>query len=227
MVNKMPSYAHQIRLYVGYVGLKIGLGATAWMISLYCIFDNYISPNPISFWDYVFRNIVAGTADATFVCIGDILSTWIEKGNWKEHCWVGTRALWLAVFAVGTLWYPECDLAYYMAHGDLDLDNDMEFTAGEIFANFFVFFVFHQLVFKAVVRLQHAEWADHVIDFQVAIGGFFFYISYAFPISDAFLASLAAGVFTGVCAAVAGGMIVFVRWKTSPKTLEGTYQTVV
>jgi len=227
MENTKPSYSDQLRLYVGYVGLKIGLGATAWMISLYCIFDNYISPNPISDWNYVFRNIVAGSADATFVCIGDILSTWIEKGNWENHCWKGTRALWIAVFVVGGLWYPECDLAYFMAHGDVDLDNDPEFTAGEIFANLFVFLVFHQLIFKGVVRLQHAAWADHVIDFQVAVGGFFFYISYAFPISDDFLASLAAGVFTGVCAAIAGAIVVLMRWRNSPKKLDGKYAEVV
>jgi len=222
MDTGMPSYRSQLRLYVGYVGLKIALGATAWMISLYCIFDNYISPNPISFWNYVFRNVVAGTADATFVCIGDIISTWIEDGNWKKHSWVGTRALWVAVFVVGGLWYPECDLAYYIAHGDLDLDNDPEFTVGEIIANFLIFLIFHQLIFKIVVRLQKAAWADNVIDFQVAVGGFFFYISYAFPISDAYLASLAAGAFTGLCAAIAGGMVVLLRWKRSYGRLMST-----
>jgi len=227
MKNGMPSYRDQLWFYVGYLGLKIGWGATAWMVSLYCIFDNYISPNPISGWNYVFRNIVAGSADATFVCFGDIVSTWIDKGNLKEHSWVGTRQLWIAVFVVGSLWYPECDLAYYMAHGEVDLDNDPAFTAGEIFANLFVFLVFHQLIFKGMVRLQHAKWADHVIDFQVAVGGFFFYVSYAFPISDDYLASLAAGLFTGLCAAIAGGMVVLIRWKSIPKKLNGKYAEVV
>jgi len=225
MVTKMPPYAYQIRLYVGYVGLiKITMGVTAWMIFVFCIYDNYIS-TPISFWHYVLRNIVGGTADATFACIGDILITCIENGSLKEHNWAGTRALWLAVFVIGAIWYPECDLAYYIAHGYLVLDNAPEFTAGEIAVNFFIFFVFHQLIFKMMARLQHAAWADHVIDFQVAAGAFAFYVSFAFPISDLFVDSWVVGVFTGVIAAIAGALVVFIRWMISRKGPE-EYTTV-
>jgi hypothetical protein len=220
---RMPSFRDQLWLYVAFVGLKITMGATAWMISLYCIFDKFISPNPISDLNYVFRNIVAGSADAFFVGIGDLICTRIKKGNWKEHSWKATRELMLGVFVVGGLWYPECDLAYYISHGKVDLDNDPEFSAAEILANLLVYLICHQLIFKLVVRLQRAAWADHVIDFQMAVGGFFFYISYVFPISDLFLASLAAGAFTGLCAAISGAIVVFIRWTSGRKKLKGNF----
>jgi hypothetical protein len=86
-------FSYQLRLYIGYVGLKIFLGATAWMIAGYCIFDKFVSTDPISDWNYVLRNIVVGFADASFVAYADTLSTLIEEGTWKAHNWAGTGKL--------------------------------------------------------------------------------------------------------------------------------------
>jgi len=227
MKDQQSDLFYDLKVYVGYIGLKISLGATGWMIALYCIFDHFISPYPISTANYVFRNAVAGFADATFVCIGDVIVSWIEKGTLKYHNFVETGKLWIAVFIVGALWYPECDLAYYISHGDAIFDNYPVFTFREVLANFFVYLCFHQLIFKAVSRLMKAAWADHILDFQVGFGAAFFYVSYAFPISDDFLASVVAGFFTGLCAAIGGAGCVFIRWIFRKKRVESNYSEVV
>lgn len=211
MNHENINFLDQIKLYVWGIGLSVYLGSTA-LVETYCVFDDHISIYPVSNGIYVLRTIVAGFGYASFFTCGDILSTFLRTGRWKEQNWVGKGKLWVASCIVGTFWCPECDFAYYMAHGEFVLDTQPEFTAGEIASSFVVFLGLHQMIFKVAVRSMHAKWADHFIDFQVALAAFMFYLSSAFVERNSFVDSILVGSFTAFFAAISGAVFVLFRW---------------
>ena len=67
------------RLYFLYVSLfKLFMGATAWQYAAY-LYDGK-TPNQTGIGSYIFRAVLVGFADATFCCLGALISELIEKG---------------------------------------------------------------------------------------------------------------------------------------------------
>lgn len=198
---------YSFRLYILYVaGLKLFFGATAWQGAA-CIFDQNVKEQPqIAVNEYIIRCIVVGLCDATFCCMGAVLATLIEFKKMVHEDWVGTAQLWGAAFFVGFLWQIETDFAGFLAHrGNFPLDNEPTFSGLEIFCNLAVYSLVHSAAFGASCRALGAQWAEKVIDWQVGLGGFGFYLAGMIPLDGGAGTSFNAGAWTalgGVVAAI-------------------------
>jgi len=203
----------RFRLYICYVaGLKLFFGATAWEGALRAFDKIYISH--ISLRTYILRCIVIGVANATFSCLGAIFSNLAEFRKMNSEDWVGTFQLWGAAFISGFVWQPETDFAGYLSGGVFMMISPPTYSLKEIGYNFVVFAVAHTIIFSISCRTFQARWAEKIIDWQVGIGGFGFYVAAYFGLEGDLLVSFNAGAWTAAHGAVAAiPPLVYLWWR--------------
>lgn len=185
--------------YVLAVGLlKLFCGAFAWQGSAE-LFDYWVFPVqpgvPLGIYTeryqtkpglYLLRALFVGFCDTCFCTFGGLLAWLIEQRGCQILPDLGARrdlrCLWLAAFMVGFAWQFENDLACALhsattGHGFV-FPNNPDFSAAEVLWNLLVYGLLQSLIFRLSSRnLCRAAWAEGLIDVQVGLAGFGFYLA--------------------------------------------------
>jgi len=185
--------------YVLAVGLlKLFSGAFAWQASAE-VFDYWVFPLqpevPLGIYTaryqtkmglYLLRALFVGFCDTCFCTFGGFLAWLIEQRGRQFSPEAGTkhdlRCLWLAAFVVGFAWQFENDLACALhsattGHGFV-FPNNPHFSPAEVLWNLLVYGLLQSLLFRLSSRvLCRAAWAEGLIDIQVGLAGFGFYLA--------------------------------------------------
>ena len=105
---------------------------------------------------------------------------------------------------VGGMWQFETDLAcYFAAPSKGFIYVNALYTTKAVIFNFLIYATLHSFLFGAFCRAIGASWAEVMIDIQVGVGGFGFYIAgYYWANKGFFGRSVNAGFWTAFYAAV-------------------------
>lgn len=222
--------------YVLAVGiLKLWLGAFAWQGSAEA-FDYWIFPAdpgvPLGIYTaryqtmpglYFLRAWVVGFCDTSCCTFGGYLAWLIEqrgRHQFPEYQARGDlRSLWSAALVVGFSWQFETDLACALhsltiGHGFV-FPNNPDYSVRELFWNLLVYGLLQSLIFRlASKHICQARWAETLIDFQVGLAGFGFYLAGLVTTrSDQhFLRSANAGAWTSLLAIAFILPVLAFRW---------------
>jgi len=197
--SKGATLCQDLEKYVLAVGLlKLWCGAFAWQGSAE-IFDYWVFPVqpgvPLGIYTaryqtkmalYFVRAVVVGFCDTCLCTCGGFFAWAIERRGKQFFPDAGARrdlwCLWIAAFIVGFAWQFENDLACALhsatsGHGFV-FPNNPNFTFAEVLWNLLVYGLLQSLIFRLASRnLCRAAWAEGVIDLQVGLAGFGFYMA--------------------------------------------------